>query len=342
MLIVATIVGAGFASGRELVTFFGKFGYASIPIAVLCAVLLFFSLALFMTVGKMVKPDGMEGFHRAIFGKFSPVMDFIILFNYVIILSTMFAGCDSLLESYNLSQYPIISIVTAVLTFVVIYRGIDTLMDVNAVLVPIILYMALIISIFSLTNPVPYEMNYSNNIGLMIFYVAIYVSMNIMLSVGVITTIKIPLKEQIRGASTGSTIIGIFIALLTAAIMCAGLNVFNSSMPVMEIASRMNMSFAAAIIIWGGIFTTVLAAVYTINSWTISFVKNRALSISAVLIVGLIISRIGFKTIVDSFYPISGLIGFFYILAVLIFYLKARRSKKMLSLSSKRSIDIKK
>lgn len=339
MLIVATIVGAGFASGRELVTFFGKFGYASIPIAALCALLLFFSLVLFMTVGKIIRPNGMEDFHRAVFGKFSVAVDFVILFNYVIILSTMFAGCDSLLESYNLNKYPIVSIITAIFTFIVIYRGIETLMDVNAVLVPIVLYMALIISIFSLTNPVPYEMNYSDNVGMMIFFVAIYVSMNIMLSIGVITNIKLPLKEQLRGAATGSIIVGIFIALLTAAIMCAGINVFNSSMPVMEIASRMNMSFVAAMIIWSGIFTTILTAVYTINSWTQSFIKNKAISISSVLIVGLVISRIGFKTIVDSFYPISGIIGLFYILAVFIYYLKVRKFQKMLSLSTQKDID---
>ncbi|HEY8389931.1 MAG TPA: hypothetical protein VIL26_03165 [Clostridia bacterium] len=340
MLIVATIVGAGFASGRELVTFFGKFGYASIPIAILCAFLLCFSLILFMTVGQIVRPKGMEDFHRAVFGKFSPVVDFIILFNYLIILSTMFAGCDSLLESYNLSQYPIISILTAVLVFIVIFRGIDTLMDVNAVLIPIILYMVLIIGIFSLTHPVPYKMNYSNNLGLMMFYVSIYVSMNIMLSTGVITTIKLPLKEQLRGAVTGSAVIGLFIALLTAAIMCAGINTFNSSMPVMEIASRMNMSFVAAIIIWSGIFTTILTAVYTMNSWTQSFIKNKALSILSVLIVGLVISRLGFKTIVDSFYPISGIIGLFYIFAVFVFYLKVKKSKKMIL--SKNNLDNKK
>ena len=339
MLIVATIVGAGFASGRELVTFFGKFGYASIPIAVLCALLLFFSLALFMSVGKLIRPNGMEDFHRAVFGKFAVAVDFVLLFNYLIILSTMFAGCDSLLESYNLSKYPIISTITAILTFIIIYRGIETLMDVNAVLVPIILYMALIIGIFSLANPVEYEINYSDNVGMMIFFVAIYVSMNIMLSVGVITNIKMPLKEQLRGAATGSTIVGFFIALLTAAIMCAGINVFNSSMPVMEIASRMNMSFLAAIIIWSGIFTTILTAVFTINSWTQSFIKNKALSISSILIIGIIISRLGFKTIVDSFYPISGIIGLFYILAVFIYYLKARKSQKMLTLSVKKDID---
>lgn len=329
MLIVATIIGAGFASGRELVTFFGKFGYAAIPIAALCAILLFLCLALFMSAGNIIRPNNMEEFNRAIFGRFAPVIDFILLFNYLIVLATMFAGSDTLFEIPVLdNNLPLVSLFTAILAFVVIYKGLDTMLDVNAVLVPVILYMVLIISIFSLTHPVPYAMDYSSNIGLMIFFVAIYVSMNIMLSVGVISTIKLPLKDQLKGATTGSVVIGIFIAIMTAAIMCAGLNVYNSAMPVMEIASRMNMSFVAGIIIWSGIFTTTLTSVYTLNTWIQSFVKNKAISLSAILIVGLVISRLGFKTIVDSFYPISGIIGLIYILSVLIFYIRAKKKIK--------------
>ena len=312
MLIVATIVGAGFASGRELITFFGKFGYAFIPIAALCAVLLFLSLALFMSAGAIIRPDSIEDFNRAVFGKFSPVIDFVLLFNYLIILATMFAGSDSLFELF-FDGLPAISVLTAILAFVIIYKGFETMLDVNAVLVPVILYMALVISVFSLTHPVPYETDYSSDIGMIIFFAAIYVSMNIMLSAGVITTIKLPLREQIKGATTGSLVIGFFIAIMTAAIMRAGLNVYNSQMPVMEIAARMNMSFVAGIIIWTGIFTTILTSAYTINSWMRSFIKNKALSLSAVLLAGLVISRLGFKNIVDSFYPISGAIGLVYI-----------------------------
>lgn len=329
MLIVATIVGAGFASGRELIAFFGKFGYAAIPIAVLSAILLFLTLALFMSVGSIIKPNTMEEFNRAVFGKFAPVIDFVLLFNFLIVLATMFAGADSLwkIELFG-KNLPVLSVFTAVLTFIIVYKGFDAMLDVNAVLVPVILYMALIISIFSLTHPVPYEMNYSDNIGLMLFFTAIYIAMNIILSAGVITTIKLPLSDQLKGAGIGSFVIGVFVAILTAAIMAAGINAYNSDMPVMDIASRMNMSFVAGIIIWAGIFTTILTSVYTLNSWMQSFIKNKALSLMLILVVCLVISRLGFKTIVDSFYPISGVIGLLYILGVLIYYIKAKKRLK--------------
>ena len=150
-----------------------------------------------------------------------------------------------------------------------------------------------------------------------------------MLSSGVITAIKLPLKNQIKGAAWGSFVIGFFIAVLTAAIMCAGINAFNSAMPVMEIASRMNLSFVAGIIIWSGIFTTILTSVYTLNSWTQSFIKSKALSLFFILSIGLLISRLGFKNIVDSFYPISGAIGLLYIFSVLVYYLRAKKRLKI-------------
>lgn len=331
MLIVSIVVGAGFASGRELVTFFGKFGYAIIPISILCGVFLFGALALFMKVGKILQPNGLEDFNRAIFGKFAPVIDFLMLFNYLIILSTMLAGTDSLLKINFLNGIPILSVITAVLTFIVVYKGFDALLNVNSVLIPIILFMALIISIFSLTHPIDYHFEFESNIALLIFFIVIYVSMNIMLSCCIITTIKQPLKEQLRGAATGSIVIAVFIAILTAAILSAGISVYNSEMPVMEIASRMNMSFTAGIIIWGGIFTTILSTAYTLNNWVGSFIKSRKISLISILFVSLIISRIGFKTIVDSFYPVSGIIGLFYITAVFIYYLKRKKNFKMLS-----------
>lgn len=49
MLVVGTIIGAGFASGREIVTFFGETPPVAVAAAV--AVLVFVSCATFLFVG---------------------------------------------------------------------------------------------------------------------------------------------------------------------------------------------------------------------------------------------------------------------------------------------------
>ena len=53
MLIVGTMIGAGFASGREIVTFFGEVPNA--VVALIAGVLVFACSVLFLFVGRRVK-----------------------------------------------------------------------------------------------------------------------------------------------------------------------------------------------------------------------------------------------------------------------------------------------
>ena len=50
-LIVGSIIGAGFASGRELSLFFAEFGYSSLYFLPIVFVLFYYSFKLFLTVG---------------------------------------------------------------------------------------------------------------------------------------------------------------------------------------------------------------------------------------------------------------------------------------------------
>ncbi|MDE6398093.1 MAG: transporter, partial [Clostridiales bacterium] len=53
MLIVGTMIGAGFCSGRELVSFFGS--GISVFVAPLCGVCIFFVCVLFLYIGTKIR-----------------------------------------------------------------------------------------------------------------------------------------------------------------------------------------------------------------------------------------------------------------------------------------------
>lgn len=320
MLIVSLIVGAGFASGSELVSFFGKFGFAAYPVAVLCGLMLFCSLIVFMSLGEIIRPKSTEDLTRALFGKFSPVADTFILFIHLIITASMVAGADQLIE-FGSIQMPIISLLTLCLVYVVVYRGFQSLVDVNAFLMPLVLFTCFLVGVYGITHPVDFVAS-QGTLAEVLGSAFIYVGMNTLLSATVITSINQPLKLQVKSAGIGSIIISCLIMLLTSAIMCGGIAVISADMPIMVLASRMNAKLVFVIVLWSAIFSSVLANSYILNQWASGLIKDKQISLSTVLIVVFILSRLGFKTIVDIFYPLCSAAGAIFVLSGVIYLIR--------------------
>ena len=96
MAILGAIIGAGFASGKEIVSFFGKYGYWVIPFLVLAAILFFFCFYIFSNLGKDIKPKSISDITSKIFGKAGVFVDFSFILSTFITLASMLAGCDSI------------------------------------------------------------------------------------------------------------------------------------------------------------------------------------------------------------------------------------------------------
>ena len=79
MLIVGTVIGAGFASGKEVVTFFGA--VPNVFTALITGVLVFGCSVLFLFVGRRVQKTDIGDVNGAVFGKLRPLADIFMLFN---------------------------------------------------------------------------------------------------------------------------------------------------------------------------------------------------------------------------------------------------------------------
>ena len=69
MLILGTVIGAGFASGKEICAFFVRFGKASYFLAVLSGIVFFLGVYAMLAVGNAIEEKDADGFHKALFGK---------------------------------------------------------------------------------------------------------------------------------------------------------------------------------------------------------------------------------------------------------------------------------
>ncbi len=307
MLIIGTMIGAGFASGKEIVAFFGE--TPNVFAALIAGVLVFGCSVLFLFVGRRARKSDVGEVNGAVFGKLRPIADIFILFNSMTVLGAMLAGCDSLAAEF-IDLRPFASIILGGLCAVVAVRGIDGVIRANAVLVPIMVVVLFVCAIMAVEFPFRPQSD-GINVGSLI----LYVSMNMILGGGVLTTVhKLSPREILLAAAVASIVIaGLLLAIMGALQSCASA---HADMPMLLVALKSGrvMYFVCLPIIAVSIFTTMLSAFKSVYDYLLGFIGNKPLSAGIVLVGGLAVGAFGFSSVVDTMYPIIGGIGALYIL----------------------------
>lgn len=335
MAILSAIIGAGFASGREIISFFGKNGYLAIPFFLLVAGLFFFCFYLFSKLGKMIKPKSIADMTSAMFGKVGVFVDFMFILCTFITLSSMLAGSDAIGTiifgaSYNFCY---ISIITAMLTVLVVYFGLKYIYKIaNAIVPPTIAIILAVLVAFLIVGPKQQVSQY--NIAFNGFSAVIscflYVSMNVFTNIFIIAkSSQYMNKKQIGIASAiCASVLLCLLVLVVVAVMRGGDAIFSSDMPMLAIATGLGgwLGVLYAVMLWLSIFTTLCIAGYTIMAWLNRYIKNKFICSVITLTLGFIFSRFGFSNIVDIFYPIEGIFGALLIVYCAVYYFKNKKS----------------
>ena len=317
MLVVGTVIGAGFASGREIVAFFGV--TPSPWVALLCAAITFVMCAVFLLVGEKANADDFGEVNARIGGRADALLNIVMLFNSAISLAAMFAGFDSLFsEFYPLK--PLYSIVFAIISVLIVTKGLDGLIKCNVVLVPALALVIVFVTLSSITEPMTSPFTAVNALRSLT-----YIGMNMMLAASVLTTIHGLSKKQIFIASgVTAAIVGALVLLIILALgsSCAG----EADMPIVAMSSRLGKIVYgfAVFAVAAGILTTMLTAHVALTEWLDGIVRHKLLSAFCTAAVCLALGFMGFKTVVDVLYPVLGVLGVVYF-AINLFYLFPHR-----------------
>lgn len=306
MLIVGTMIGAGFASGREIVVFFGN--SPNVVVAVITAVLIFLLSTLFLFVGRRVNKNDVGEVNGLVFGKLRVVADIFILFNSMTVLGAMLAGTDSLFAEV-VDIRPVASIVVGVICAVIAVSGMKGVIKSNAVLVPIMVAFLLVISLRATKFPIE---RCSDNLN--VLSTVLYVSMNMILGGGVLSTVhNLSPREIILSSAIASIIVGGVLTFIMSAISSS--SAVDTDMPMLLIALKSGRVsyFISLPIIGVSIFTTMLSAFKSVYDYVCGFIKNKFIATCGVLIVGLGVGALGFSNVVGSLYPLMGALGIVYI-----------------------------
>ena len=334
LVIIGTLIGAGFISGQEMYTFFYSYGKYGLLGLFVCSCLISFIIykTFKIIVEKNIidykqflnilnKKSKKEHFNLAYIT--NVIINIFIFITFCIMISgfgTYFSqeiGINSLIGSSIL----------AIICFIILMGNVRRIVKANEMLVPIIIIFIFFIGVynFAILDLSDLENCFikANN-GNWLISSILYSSYNIILLVPVLITLKkyIKNKKEIKNISIISGII-IFLLSTILFLLLSQINkdIQNIEMPIAYVVSeclpKLKKIYGAVILI--SIFTTAL-------SLGISFLKNIAKNqksytqIAIIMcITSVILSQFGFSNLINLLYPIFGVLGLVQIVNI-IFY----------------------
>ena len=318
---IGTVVGAGFATGQEILQFFARFGIGGVWGIALATVLFVLFGFVIMQIGyKLYAKSHLEIIRHSGGRLLSFIMDVIITFFLFGALTAMIAGTGALFaQQFGIS--PVFgNILMAVITIATVLTGIDGVINSISAVVPFLLVSVVVISLMSIfrtppdmaANAVTTTINGGGLVRAWAPAAVLYVSYNIVGSVAVLGPLgsrAVSEKAILRGALLGGLGLGlgaimIFFALHTNMAGISGLEV-----PMSHIAGNISRSVAIlyTIILIAEVYTTAVGALFGFAARAGEKFRLKARTIIAATgVAALFASFLGFSNLVRILYPLVG------------------------------------
>jgi uncharacterized membrane protein YkvI len=323
--IVSFCIGAGFATGQEVMQFFtsyGLFGLAGILISV---ILYIFMCSSFMVTGQVTKMEHSNDIFKyycgnmlgTLFEWYSIVLLFLI---YIVMVS----GAGAVFSDYYQISAIYGRLFMIILSTAAIVIGFKRLINILGSLGPIIVIGCIVVAISAIAtniNGFSTAQSFIDNAQLLkassswwlsgILYASF---MSILLAaflsaMGATATSK---REAIAGGAAGAVSFCIGVLLVTLAQIANIEAIYDKQIPMLHLAKNLIPVIASifSVILLAGIFTTAAPILW---SATIKFAADGTKKFTMIAIalaaVALIVSFLPFGTLVNIVYPSSGWLG---------------------------------
>jgi len=327
-LILASIIGMGFVSGKEILHFFcynKTLAVASILIFVALYVLFFSSLKQFQ---KHKKASNFNELNYILFGDSAKYVNFLLLIIYFVCSSSMLAGLDILAKNLFGLKLPVLSISISFVLYFVLIGGVKRIKILFSKLLPILLVL-LILNLtvnsynvfsnnllnFKFTMPNARESFFS------LMLPATFWGGNVILAINSILQTKSK-SSLIKWVSATVFFVLMFLGVVTI----FGYELF-CPMPFLTSSLNLSKVFFGLYLIGTilALFSTLTISCHNINV-CLNFKSN--FSTILLLISIQIMAFLGFEFIVKYLYTFSGILGMFYCVFLWIKINKENKQRK--------------
>ncbi|WLR41878.1 hypothetical protein LC087_13675 [Bacillus carboniphilus] len=325
-LILGTVIGAGYASGRELWQFFGfESGLAILLFSI------FFSISCYVVMSISYEEKSNHFFpvlERLIGRKLSYVYDVIILLYLYTTTVVMIAGGGATLQLFSIPYWGgvVLFCIPLILLF---FWDVKGLFRLNNVIIPILIVgLVFILVSFQLNHPHSWNFQLDQQYKWPSAFT--FTSLNILSLIAVLSAIGKEMKGKTEAkivSITSGVILGGLSFLYNESLLQVANLLVDYEIPLFAILhdSPITMLIAVSAMLLFAIFTTAVSGVFGMatrfkGGW------NLPLWMLAFLFVLLMIpfTKFGFATLVTTLYPLFALVNLYLLVAILLFPITKR------------------
>lgn len=333
---IGIIVGAGFASGQEVLQYFTSFGHLGTAGAI-AATILFAYLGMMLTkIGSRLQTTSHRKAIYTISGRYlGVIIDYIIVFTLFGVGVVMVAGAGSILhQQFGLDPY-IGSLLLIILVILTVMMNVEKVIAVIGSITPFLVLSIVLIAVYSLftidlslaeLNPIAkeqdsvlpewflswFDFNWMpywliSGINYVSFNIAVGASMSLVMG----GTEKNE-KTAAMGGFIGGLGLGVLIILSHLAIFSKVDVVASFDMPTLKIVNDISpvLAILMSFVLFGMIFNTAVSMFYAFAArFTRLNTKKFHMFVIVTGIVGFIASFAGFTDLVNFLYPLIGFLG---------------------------------
>ncbi|GAE93851.1 hypothetical protein JCM21714_2961 [Gracilibacillus boraciitolerans JCM 21714] len=320
-LIIGTMVGAGYASGRELWQFFGHESGLAI---ILFTILFICAVAITMKVSYANQTKNYYNLLEILLGtKIARFYDVLIFFYLMSTTVIMIAGSGATFEAFFLSKW--IGIFFIILFIILIFmKGINGVLTFNVAVLPLLMVGLLsILVIYSLDEKLTFMIKLDHQDNWMAAFT--FTALNILSILAVLGAVGDQIKSngEIIIASIGSgLILGFTSYLYNNSLIQISEIIILYEIPLFAILKNYPdyTYIIMTVLLWFAIFTTAVSSVLGIVTRLARFIKYNMWQIACVLLFILTpLTKIGFSTLIALLYPIYGIVNLYLLCAILLF-----------------------
>ena len=319
-VIIGTIIGAGFASGQEIYSFFSIYEENGLIGIILSNVLI--GIIMYVILKKTnqfnIKSYSELLEHTKVPKSIVNILNIIINIFLLISFYVMVAGFSAYFkQEFNISQ--IITIIPIlILCYLTFMKNIEGIAKINSIIIPILIAIIIIIGakanvLQNITNINVSNISFSAN---WIIKSIEYASYNSILLIPILISVSTYTKNKEKQTSIIVTCIMLVISLIISLLMFKQTEIYTTELPLVYIASSFGEFFKLiyGIVIVFAIYSTMISAGY-------GFLQNCSNNKKTYKILAIIMCASAIITLFFSFsglvnltYPVFGILGFLQLL----------------------------
>lgn len=338
---IATIIGAGFASGQEIVQFFSNYNKGGFYGIVLAGLL--FAVIGYIVLDK-VYTERIKDFDELLFPAVGWFVGWIVEIAVTLFMLSLFcimvAGAGNIFMDKLNIPYNIGVILMITICMIALLSDIKGMVFLSSIITPILIIGLVAIGVYVIATKNVFAFSVSGNFSMLInnwfFSSLLYVGYNSIISIVVMTSLLPQLKTRKAGV-VGGVVGGLAlcaIALILNFIMF-GIHpdTLLKEIPILSITEKYSNYFSSiyAIILFLAMFISAVTSGYCfVDRIYGKFKISRKLIILVTCVMVAPLSKLGFSNLISKIYPIFGYVGLFIVLVILVQRIRIKHRPKFI------------